>query len=126
MKFWDHTLEYKSVVISSLATIVAFLATLFLFWYGRYEIPLAFLTSGLVVVITWLIVLLYYKKHTKPKVKVDVFCIYLRLVLIVAISIIFAVIQIITKTPIVSPIFIVIGYFFVSLCSLVALIERKQ
>ena len=126
MKFWDRTIEFKSVIIASSMTLLGFLATLFLFWYGHYEIPLAILTSGVVIILTWLGVLIYYKKSNKPKIRFDIMCIYLRLFLIIAIAILFSVIQLTCEIVIISPIFLIVGYFVISLVTLTALIGRKN
>ena len=126
MKFWDRSLEFKALIISSIATIVCFCATLFLFWYGYPEIPLAVVTSGLIVVITWLVAFLYLKKNKEPKIKIDVILIYVRLFLIVGLAVLFAVLEIAAKIVILSPVFIVVGYLVVSLLTLLAFIRKDK
>lgn len=123
-KFWSQTVEFKALVISSLATVVGFLGTAVLFWFQHYEIPLAVLLGGAIVAISWLI-LLSNKKDEKSKVKLDVFAIYLRLALVAIFTILFAVLQITLGVVIISPIFLVISYFVIAMLTLIAF-HRKD
>ena len=122
-KFWNQTVEFKSLVISIIATLLAFIGTSVLFWFDRYDIPLATLTSGLVVIVSWLILYLN-KKKDKPAVKLDILAIYLRLTLIVILAIIFAVLELTIKLVTVSPVFLVVSYLVYSLLNLLAYIKK--
>ena len=124
-KFWNQTVEFKSLVISIIATVLAFGGTAVLFWFSRYDIPLATLTSGLVVIISWLILYLN-KKKDKPAVKLDILAIYLRLTLIVILAITFAVLELTIKLVTVSPVFLVVSYLGYSLINLLAYIKKGE
>ncbi len=124
-KFWNQTVEFKSLVISIIATVLAFAGTAVLFWFNRYDIPLAVLTSGLVVIISWLILYLN-KKKDKPAVKLDILAIYLRLTLIVILAITFAVLELTIKLVTVSPVFLVVSYLGYSLINLLAYIKKGE
>ena len=124
-KFWNQTVEFKSLVISIIATVLAFAGTAVLFWFSRYDIPLATLTSGLVVIISWLILYLNKKKE-KPTVKLDILAIYLRLTLIVILAITFAVLELTIKLVTVSPVFLVVSYLGYSLINLLAYIKKGE
>jgi hypothetical protein len=124
-KFWNQTVEFKSLVISIIATVLAFAGTAVLFWFNRYDIPLATLTSGLVVIISWLILYLN-KKKDKPAVKLDILAIYLRLTLIVILAITFAVLELTIKVVTVSPVFLVVSYLGYSLINLLAYIKKGE
>ena len=122
-KFWNQTVEFKALIISIIMTILAFGGTAVLFWFQRYDIPLAVLTSGLVVIISWLI--LYISKHKeKPTVKLDIVAIYLRLTLIVVLAIIAAVLKLTINLVTVSPIFLIVSYLGYSLLNLLAYIKK--
>lgn len=123
-KFWNQKVEFKAVVISSIATLVGFLATAVLFWFNRYDIPLAVLLGGLVVVGSWLLLLLI-KKDDKTKIKFDIFAIYLRLALVVILAITFLVLDLTVHVVIVSPIFLIVSYFVVAMLTLLAF-HRKE
>ena len=124
-KFWNQTVDFKSLVISIIATVLAFGGTAVLFWFNRYDIPLATLTSGLVVIISWLILYLN-KKKDKPAVKLDILAIYLRLTLIVILAITFAVLELTIKLVTVSPVFLVVSYLGYSLINLLAYIKKGE
>ena len=124
-KFWNQTVEFKSLVISIIATVLAFAGTAVLFWFNRYDIPLATLTSGLVVIISWLILYLN-KKKDKPAVKLDILAIFLRLTLIVILAITFAVLELTIKLVTVSPVFLVVSYLGYSLINLLAYIKKGE
>ena len=123
-KFWSQTVEFKALVISSLATVVGFLGTAVLFWFQHYEIPLAVLLGGAIVAISWLI-LFSNKKDEKSKVKLDVFAIYLRLALVAIFTILFTILQITLGVVIISPVFLVISYFVIAMLTLIAF-HRKD
>lgn len=122
-KFWNQRVELKALVISSIATLVGFLGTMVLFWFHRYDIPLAVLLGGLVVVISWLI-LFFVKKDDKAKIKLDVFAIYLRLILVFLLAITFLVLDLTLHIVIVSPVFLVVSYFAVSMITLLAFYRK--
>lgn len=124
-KFWNRTIEYKALVISSLATILAFLGTSCLFFLGHYEIPLAVLTSGLIVSLTWLMLYLN-KKSGEGRIKLDIFAIFLRLSLVVVLTVVFAILQFTLELVIISPIFIVVSYLGYSLLTFIAYIGKEK
>ena len=122
-RFWNQTLEFKALVISIVATALAFGGTAFLFWSQRYDIPLAVLLGGIIVIISWLILFLN-KRKDKPSVKLDILAIYLRLTLVVILAIIFTVLDIAFSIVVISPIFLVVSYIGYSLLNLLAYIRR--
>ena len=124
-KFWNQTVEFKALVISLLATILATLGTSCLFFFGHYEIPLAVLTSGAIVTLTWLMLYLNKKKGER-RIKLDIFAIYLRLSLVVVLTIIFAVLQLTLEIVIISPIFLVVSYLGYSLLTFIAYIGKDN
>ena len=124
-KFWNQTVEFKSLVISLITTLLAFGGTLVLFWFNRYDIPLAVLASGVVVSVSWLILFLN-QRSANPKVKLDIFAIYLRLSLIVIMAIVFAALDLTLNLVIISPIFLVVSYIGYSLVNLLAYIRKDQ
>ena len=124
-KFWNQTVEFKALMISSIVTVVAFLGTAFLFWFQRYDVPLAVLLGGLVVVISWLILFLN-KKDEKSKVKLDIFAIYFRLALVAVLTIVFVALQLGLKIVIVSPIYLVISYFVTAMLTLLAFYRKEK
>lgn len=124
-KFWNQTVEFKSLVISLITTLLAFGGTLVLFWFNRYDIPLAVLASGVVVSVSWLILFLN-QRSTNPKVKLDIFAIYLRLSLIVIMAIVFAALDLTLNLVIISPIFLVVSYIGYSLVNLLAYIRKDS
>ena len=124
-RFWNQTIEIKALIISMIATLLGFLGTAFLFWFNRYDIPLAILTSGVVVSLSWFALHLLRKK-SKPLVKLDIILIYLRLAVILCLTIIFAIIEINLSLVIISPIFLVISYLVISLLTLLAYIRKGE
>ena len=124
-KFWNQTVEFKALIISIIATLLAFGGTAVLFYFGRYDIPLAVLTSGIVVIISWLI-LFINKRKDKPAVKLDIIAIYLRLTLIVLLAITFTVLDLAFNLIVISPIFLVVSYIGYSLLNLIAYIRKDQ
>jgi len=124
-KFWNQTVEFKSLVISLITTLLAFGGTLVLFWFNRYDIPLAVLASGVVVSVSWLILFLN-QRSANPKVKLDIFAIYLRLSLIVIMAIVFAALDLTLNLVVISPIFLVVSYIGYSLVNLLAYIRKDQ
>ena len=124
-RFWNQTIEIKALIISMIATLLGFLGTAFLFWFNRYDIPLAILTSGVVVSLSWFALHLSRKK-SKPLVKLDIILIYLRLAVILCLTIIFAIIEINLSLVIISPIFLVISYLVISLLTLLAYFRKGE
>ena len=124
-KFWNQTVEFKSLVISLITTLLAFGGTLVLFWFNRYDIPLAVLASGVVVSVSWLILFLN-QRSANPKVKLDIFAIYLRLSLIVVMAIVFTALDLTLNLVIISPIFLVVSYIGYSLVNLLAYIRKDS
>ena len=124
-KFWNQTVEFKSLVISLITTLLAFGGTLVLFWFNRYDIPLAVLASGVVVSVSWLILYLN-QRSANPKVKLDIFAIYLRLSLIVVMAIVFTALDLTLNLVIISPIFLVVSYIGYSLVNLLAYIRKDS
>ena len=124
-KFWNQTVEFKAFMISLIAMILASGGTSCLFFLGRYEIPLAVLTSGIIVTLTWFLLYLN-KKKGEGRIKLDIFAIYLRLSLIVVLTIIFAILQLTLKIVIISPIFLVVSYLGYSLLTFIAFIGKDK
>lgn len=124
-KFWNQTLEIKSLIISTTVTILGFLGTLFLFWFNRYDIPLGVLLGGLVVSISWLLLYLSKRKGNKS-VKLDIVLIYIRLSAIVVLAILFTALELGLQVVTVSPIFLVVSYLAVSLLTTIAYIKKGE
>lgn len=124
-KIWNQTVEFKALIISSTLTILGFLGTLFLFWFQRYDVPLAVLLGGLIVSISWLI-LFVSKRGGKARIKLDIFAIYLRLGLVAIFAALFAFLQYAYNIVIVSPIFLVVSYLTISLLTLLAFIGKDK
>ena len=124
-KFWNQTIEIKALIISLVATVVGFLGTAFLFWFHRYDIPLAILTSGSIITLTWFALFLS-RRRSLPIVKLDIFLIYTRLILIVSLTILFAILEINLGLIIISPIYLVISYLVISLLTLIAYFNKGE
>lgn len=124
-KFLNQSIEYKAFVISLIASVVGLLGTSVLFWFNRYDIPLAVLVSGIIVTLSWLFLYLN-KKQGKPSAKLDVALIYVRLSLIVILAIVFAILEITLSLVIISPIYLVVAYLVISLLTLLAYIGRRE
>ena len=124
-KFKDQSIEFRALIISLIVTVVGFLGTAVLFWFNRYDIPLAVITSGLIVTLSWFFLYLNKKKE-KPNPKLDIVFIYLRLILIVVLAIMFIVLEITLSLVTVSPVFLVVSYLVISLLTLLAYIGRRE
>ena len=124
-KFWNQTLEVKALIISLLATVVGFGGTSFLFWFQRYGIPLAILTSGVIVSLSWLALYLSKRGNTK-RVKLDIALIYIRLILVVLIATLTTVLEINFAIVTISPVFLVISYLVISLLTLIAYFKKGE
>ena len=124
-KFWNQTLEAKALIISLVATVMGFGGTLFLFWFHRYDIPLAVLTSGVIVALSWFF--LYLSKRSNNKhAKLDLFLIYARLTAIVILAIVFTALELALSLVIISPIALVAAYLVISLLTLIAYFRKGE
>ena len=124
-RFWNQPLEFKSLVISILATVLGFLGTMFLFWFHRYDIPLAVLLAGSILIMTWLLLYLIKRKGQK-RIKLDIILIYLRLILITGLAILFAVLKYAASIVIVSPVTLVIAYLVISLLTMISFFRKEE
>ena len=124
-RFWSQTLEIKAIVLSLIATLLGFGGTAFLFWLQHYDIPLGVLVSGLIVLLSWVILYLI-KKKGNHHVKADIALIYCRLGLIVVLAILFTFLEIGLSLVIVSPISLVVAYLIISLITLLAHIQKGE
>ena len=124
-KFKDQSIEFRALIISLIATVVGFIGTAVLFWFNRYDIPLAVITSGLIVTLSWFFLYLNKKKE-KPNPKLDIVFIYLRLILIVVLAIVFIVLEITLSLVTVSAVFLVVSYLVISLLTLLAYVGRRE
>ena len=124
-KFWNQTLEIKALIISLVATVFGFGGTAFLFWFHRYDIPLAVLTSGVIIGLSWLF--LYTSKRSGNKhTRLDMFLIYARLTAIVLLAIIFTALELALSLVIMSPIALVASYLVISLLTLIAYFKKGE
>ena len=124
-KFKDQSIEFRALIISLIVTVVGFLGTAVLFWFNHYDIPLAVITSGLIVTLSWLFLYLNKKKE-KPNPKLDIVFIYLRLILVVILAIVFIVLEITLSLVTVSAVFLVVSYLVISLSTLLAYVGRRE
>ena len=124
-KFWNQSIEVKALIISLIVTVLGFGGTAFLFWFQRYDIPLAILLSGTIVAVTWLCLYLSKRKGQKH-IKLDLVLIYLRLILIVSLAILFTVLQLIVHVVTVSPIYLIVAYLVISLMTLIAYFKKGE
>ena len=124
-KFWNQPLEVKALIISLVATVIGFGGTAFLFWFHRYDIPLAVLTSGVVVSLSWFFLYLSKRSNTKHA-KLDLFLIYARLTTIVVLAIVFTALELSLSLVILSPIALVAAYLVISLLTLIAYFKKGE
>ena len=124
-KFWNQAIEVKALIISLVATLVGLGGTSFLFWFQRYDIPLAILTSGVIVSLSWLALYLSKRGNTK-RVKLDIALIYIRLILVVLIATLVTVLEINFAIVTISPVFLVISYLVISLLTLIAYFKKGE
>ena len=124
-KFWNQPIEVKALIISLIVTILGFGGTAFLFWFNRYDIPLAVLLSGTIVAMTWLCLYLSKRKGQRNP-KLDMVLIFLRLILIVGFAILFTVLQLTVHVVTVSPVYLVIAYLVISLATLIAYFKKGE
>ena len=123
--FWNQPIEIKALIISLIITILGFGGTAFLFWFHRYDIPLAVLLSGAIVAITWLCLYLSKRKGQRNP-KLDMILIFLRLILIVGFAILFTVLQLALHVVTVSPVYLVVAYLIISLATLIAYFKKGE
>ncbi len=124
-KFWNQTLEVKATIISLVATVFGFGGTAFLFWFHRYDIPLAVLTSGVVVGFSWFFLFLSKRRNIK-NASLDTFLIYARLTIVVALAIVFTALELGLSIVIMSPIALVVSYLVISLLTLIAYFKKGE
>lgn len=124
-RFWSQTTEIKALIISLLLTILGFGGTMFLFWFHRYDVPLAILTSGIIVSFTWLCLYLS-KRNGQKHIKLDVVLIYIRLALVVGLALLFMILQMTNNIVIISPIWLIVAYLIMSLGTLVAYFTKGE
>lgn len=124
-KFWNQTLEVKATIISLVATVLGFGGTAFLFWFHRYDIPLAVLTSGVVVGLSWFFLFLSKRRNVK-NASLDTFLIYARLTIVVVLAIVFTALELALSIVIMSPIALVVSYLVISLLTLIAYFKKGE
>ena len=124
-KFWNLNSEARALIVSTLLTVIGVGGTAFLFWFHRYDIPLGVLIGGAVVILTWL-ALFFIKRSEKPKIKLDIALIYIRLGVIVALAILFTVLQIANGIVIASPISLIIAYGIISILTMMVYIKKGE
>jgi len=124
-KFWNQPLELKALIISLIVTILGFGGTMFLFWFQRYDVPLAILTSGAIISLSWLALFLSKRGNTR-RVKLDIALIYVRLILIVLIATVTTILEIKLAIVTISPVFLVISYLVISLLTLLAYFKKGE
>ncbi len=124
-RFWNQTIEIKAFIISLVSTTIGFGGTAFLFWFQRYDIPLAILTSGLIVSLTWLALYLS-KRNGQKHIKLDLVLIYLRLILMISLAILFTVLELTISLVIISPIWLIVSYLILSLGTLLAYFKKGE
>ena len=124
-RFWNQNSEAKALLVSTFLTILGFSGTTFLFWFHRYDIPLAVILGGFIVTLSWLALYLV-KKSGKPHIKLDIALIYIRLSLIIGLAILFAVLEYALSLVTVSPIFLVVAYLVTSLLSMLVFIKKGE
>ena len=124
-KFWSLNSEARALIVSTLLIVIGVGGTAFLFWFHRYDIPLGVLIGGAVVALTWLALLLI-KRTGKPMVKLDIAFIYIRLGVIVALAILFTVLNIVYGVVIASPISMIIAYGVISILTMLVYIKKGE
>ena len=124
-KFWNLNSEARALIVSTLLLVIGVGGTAFLFWLGFYEIPLGVLVGGAVVALSWLALFLI-KKSAKPHIKLDILFIYLRLGVIVVLAILFAVLSIVYKLRIISPISMILAYLVISIVTMIVFIKKGE
>lgn len=124
-KFWSLNSEARALIVSSLLTVIGVGGTAFLFWFQHYDIPLGVLIGGAVVALSWL-ALFFIKRSNKPRIKLDIALIYVRLSVIVALAILFTVLQIVCGIVIASPISMIVAYGVISILAMMVFIRKGE
>ena len=124
-KFWNLNSEARALIVSTLLIVIGVGGTAFLFWFHRYDIPLGVLIGGMVVALTWL-ALFFAKRSNKPNIKLDIALIYIRLGIIVALAILFAVLQFKNVVVIASPISLIVAYGIISILTMMVYIKKGE
>ena len=124
-KFWSLNSEARALIVSTLLIVIGVGGTAFLFWFQRYDIPLGVLIGGAVVALTWL-ALFFIKRSGKPRIKLDIALIYIRLGVIVALAILFTVLSIVYNIVIASPISMIIAYGIISILAMLVYIKKGE
>ena len=124
-KIWNQNSEARALIVSTLLTVIGVGGTAFLFWLGFYDIPLGVLLGGAVVALSWLALFLI-KRSGQPRVKLDIFFIYLRLGVIVALAILFTVLSIVNGLRIISPISMIVAYLVISIVTMMFYIKKGE
>ena len=121
-KLWNQNSEARALIVSTLLTILGVGGTLFLFWFHRYDVPLAVLLGGGIVALSWL-ALYFNKRSNKPRIKLDITFIYLRLALIIGLAVLFGVLMY-NKIIVISPVYLIISYLAISIIAMVVYIKK--
>ena len=124
-KFWNLNSEARALIVSTLLIVIGVGGTAFLFWFQRYDIPVGVLIGGAVVALTWL-ALFFVKRSGKPKIKLDIALIYIRLGLIVTLAILFTVLQIVWSIVIASPISLIVAYGVISILTMMVYLKKGE
>ena len=124
-KLWSQNSEARALIISTLLTVIGVGGTAFLFWLGRYDIPLAVLVGGGVVALSWFAVYLV-KRSNKPHIKIDITLIYVRLAIIVVLAVLFIILATYQSLVIVSPIIMIVSYFVISVLAMIIYIRKGE
>ena len=121
-KLWNQNSEARALTVSTLLTILGVGGTLFLVWFHRYDVPLAVLLGGGIVTLSWL-ALYFNKRSNKPRIKLDITFIYLRLALIIGLAVLFGVLMY-NKIIVISPVYLIISYLAISIIAMVVYIKK--
>ena len=123
-KLWSQNSEFRAFIVSALLTLLGVGGTAFLFWFHRYDVPLAVLLGGGVVTMTWFSLYLV-KRTNRPHTKIDITLIFTRLFIVVSLAFLFAILDYQFNLVIVSPIYLVVAYLVVSLVTTFVFIKKK-
>ena len=124
-KLWNQNNEAKALIVSLILTVLGFCGTAFLFWFHRYDIPLAVLIGGGIVVLAWLTLYLV-KRTNKPHTKLEIAILFSRLILVTSLAILFAILAYALKIVVVSPIYLIISYFVISLVAMIFYLKKGE
>ena len=124
-KFWSLNSEARALIVSTLLIVIGVGGTAFLFWFHRYDIPLAILLGGGIVALAWFALYLA-KKASKPHIKTEIAIMFSRLIVITLLAILFAVLAYHASIVIISPIFMIIAYFVISVVAMVFYIRKGE